>query len=127
VDFIVQKIAQIKWVMTDIKGENNMNLEKKEKFYGEIINNLKEELNCLTTKIKTVRENHDFGTYKNLILAYKEVLGLYKEMIEEKKDGMIICNFDNTFKIDKEGNVEMIAEQIMKSIKEQLNKCEIRR
>jgi hypothetical protein len=56
-----------------------------ETFEEQVIYNLKNEIELLTSKIKITRENHDFGTYKNLILAYKEVLGLYKEMAEPKK------------------------------------------
>lgn len=57
------------------------NKEDTRTFEQQIVDNLKKEIEFLNAKITKVRENHDFGTYKNLILAYKEVLGLYKEMI----------------------------------------------
>lgn len=63
-----------------------MNLENKVKFYGEIIDNLKKELDILALKIKKARENNNFGTYKNLILAYKEILELYKDLANEFKE-----------------------------------------
>ncbi len=37
---------------------------------------LEHELQALEPKIQKARENRDYGTYKNLILAYKEVLNL---------------------------------------------------
>lgn len=59
--------------------------EENNKSFSElVIDNLKNEIELLTFKIQKVRENHDFGTYKNLILAYKEVLNLIIDM--EKHD-----------------------------------------
>lgn len=54
---------------------------KKEKHLKfDIMDNLKEELICLTKKIKEEREKENFGTYKNLIVAYKEILTIYKDL-----------------------------------------------
>jgi len=47
-----------------------------------ILNTLYNEINCLIPKIAKARENEDFGTYKNLILAYKEVLLLINICID---------------------------------------------
>ncbi|MBN3359360.1 peptidoglycan endopeptidase [Clostridium botulinum] len=54
--------------MTDIK-EKNMNFEKH-------LNNLEKELYLLNDKIVQAREDENWGTYKNLILSYKEILNL---------------------------------------------------
>lgn len=62
--------------------------EENNKSFSElVIDNLKNEIESLTFKIQKVRENHDFGTYKNLILAYKEVLNL---IIDMEKHGVNI-------------------------------------
>ena len=97
-----------------------MNMGQKVELYGGIIDNLKVELSSLTLKIIKTRENHDFGTYKNLILAYKEVLNLYRDLVEDKKDGIEIVNINNTFKIDEDGNIDMITDKIYKKMSEQL-------
>ncbi len=94
-------------------------------FYEVIKDNLKNEIEELNKKINIHREKGDFGTYKNLILAYKEVLGLYKEMIEGSKEGMTICNMSNTFEIDKDGNIEIIANKVLNQINAQFNKTGI--
>lgn len=70
------------------KKDNN------DSFNDDIIKNLKNELIALHSKIQIARNNNDFGTYKNLIIAFKEVLGLYKEMTESKKDGTINYSFN---------------------------------
>jgi len=48
-----------------------------------ILNTLFNEINCLVPKITKARENEDFGTYKNLILAYKEVLLLINNTYQQ--------------------------------------------
>jgi len=45
-----------------------------------ILDTLYNEINCLTPKIIKTRENEEYGTYKNLILSYKEVLALINEV-----------------------------------------------
>ncbi len=54
--------------------------KKEEPLKFDIMDNLKEELKCLTKKIKQERESENFGTYKNLILAYKEILMILKSL-----------------------------------------------
>jgi hypothetical protein len=44
----------------------------------EISDTLNNELKMLIPKITKARENNEFGTYKNLILAFKEVIELSK-------------------------------------------------
>ncbi|MDD2627027.1 MAG: hypothetical protein PHI87_05725 [Candidatus Methanomethylophilus sp.] len=44
-----------------------------------VLNTLRNEIKCLVPKIEKARENEDYGTYKNLILAYKEVLLLIND------------------------------------------------
>lgn len=63
-----------------------MNLAETDKYYGEILKNLKEELICLTEKIKEIRNDGNWGTYKNLISAYKEILNLYDRYIYSQKE-----------------------------------------
>jgi hypothetical protein len=98
-------------------------ITNEEKSFDEtIIDNLKNELVSLTTKIQKTRENHDFGTYKNLILAYKEVLGLYKECVNNKQD---ILNYH--VHIDKViSSTEDIGRQIGESLKSIKNNIEFR-
>lgn len=56
---------------------------------------LYDEVKCLVPKIQKARENEEYGTYKNLILAYKEVLLLVNDMykqygFENKKANMYV-------------------------------------
>lgn len=53
------------------------NKEETKTFEQQIVENLKKEIESLNEKIVKIRENHDFGTYKNLIIAYKDILNLY--------------------------------------------------
>jgi len=46
-------------------------------FEENIIDNLQNELKFLNEKLIKTRESGDFGTYKNLIQAYKEILLIY--------------------------------------------------
>ena len=48
-----------------------------------ILDTLFNEINCLMPKIAKARENEEFGTYKNLILAYKEVLLLINDTYKQ--------------------------------------------
>ena len=58
-----------------------MNMAMKDELFGDIAKNLKSELELLTVKIKECRERNDYGTYKNLILAYREILNLYVKIV----------------------------------------------
>jgi len=51
----------------------------KNEFKDKVINTLKGEIDALTPKLKQTREDRDYGTYKNLINAYKEVLNLLND------------------------------------------------
>jgi hypothetical protein len=121
----------------DLCKKNNINVltgylnnydsnKNSENFEDDIVNVLKNELKCLNSKITKSRENEEFGIYKNLILAYKEVLTLYKEMTEIKNKNMTICNFDNTFKVDKDFNIETFVSKIMSGLNDELNKLHSR-
>jgi len=52
------------------KFENN--------FSESVIETLKNEIECLIPKIKKARESNEVNTYKNLIIAFTEVLDLIK-------------------------------------------------
>jgi hypothetical protein len=96
-----------------VTGFCNFKSENIKSFDESIVDNLKSELESLTIKIQKTRENHDFGTYKNLILAYKEVLGLYKESVDIKQD---VLNYH--IHIDKViSNTEDLGRQIGESLK----------
>ena len=95
-----------------------MNIEQKEIRHGEIVENLRNELNSLTAKIKKTRENNDFGTYKNLILAYKEVLSLYRELVEGNEMGTI--NINPTFNITKDIDASEITDALYKVMNDYL-------
>jgi len=51
----------------------------KNQFQDNVINTLKGEIEALTPKLKQTREDRDYGTYKNLINAYREVLNLLND------------------------------------------------
>ena len=55
------------------KKESEMSFQEK------VLNTLKNEIEALTPKIQQTRENRDYGTYKNLINAYREVLNLIRD------------------------------------------------
>jgi len=59
--------------------------EVQQMFNEKVLNTLVNEIESLTPKIKTYRNNNDFGTYKNLINAYKEVLELIQRYNYENK------------------------------------------
>jgi hypothetical protein len=48
-------------------------------FDNQVLSNLKKEIRELNRKIAKAREMNDVGTYKNLIMAYKEILNIIKE------------------------------------------------
>lgn len=97
-------------------------------FDREVILNLKDEVKSLTSKIKSAREREDFGTYKNLILAYKEVLKLLQDTErnikweeKNKKEKDMTRNFDV---VDTGGNkkeVRINIYNLLKSLKEKMN------
>jgi hypothetical protein len=113
-------------VLTGYLNNYDSNKNSEINFEDDIVNVLKNELKCLNSKITKSRENEEFGIYKNLILAYKEVLTLYKEMTEIKNKNMTICNFDNTFKVDKDFNIETFVSKIMSGLNDELNKLHSR-
>lgn len=55
------------------KKESGMSFSEK------VLNALKNEIEALTPKLQQTRENRDYGTYKNLINAYREVLNLIRD------------------------------------------------
>lgn len=92
-------------------------------FNEQIIINLAHELDSLTTKIQTTRNNNEFGTYKNLVLAYKEVLALYKDMTEPKKDSSFVynLNFDIAhIDSDKTAITKQLISEAISKIKNEL-------
>lgn len=52
-----------------------------EYFNGAVDDTLKNEIKCLVPKIESARKADNIGTYKNLILAFKEVL----ELLDNRK------------------------------------------
>lgn len=90
-------------------------------FNENIILNLKNELECLGSKIQIARSNNEFGTYKNLIMAFKEVLGLYKEMTESKKYETINYSF-NIDTIEANKIDPQIISKALARLKEELYK-----
>ena len=46
----------------------------------EVSGNLKSEIEELSKKVKQAREFENWGTYKNLILAYKEIVKMYNDI-----------------------------------------------
>jgi hypothetical protein len=90
------------------------NKENVKTFNENVTDNLKNELESLTTLVKRARENGDFGTYKNLILAYKEVLGLYKELTNEDFNIPITYNFhiENVKTIDVDDFMEKLRRRV---------------
>jgi len=48
-------------------------------FQEKVLSTLKNEIEALTPKLQHTRENGDYGSYKNLINAYKEVLNLIRD------------------------------------------------
>ena len=54
------------------KKEDNNPIPFKEK----VMKTLVDEIDALTPKLQKTRENKDYGTYKNLINAYREILNL---------------------------------------------------
>lgn len=49
----------------------------------DIVDNLKNEIEQLTLKVQEARRDGNWGTYRNLIIAYKEIIKLYKEIVDE--------------------------------------------
>jgi hypothetical protein len=70
--------------------------------------NLSEELRKLGQKLEKHREKEDFTTYKNLIVAYKEVYDLYSK-IAKPQDNLIINNVVN---VDDTKKVKDILKEI---------------
>ena len=62
-----------------------MTLEQTNIFFGDILKNLKIELELLNVKIKESRESENFGIYKNLIQTYKEILNIYTQVLRDTK------------------------------------------
>lgn len=68
---------------------------------SDVVNNLKGEIEELTFKVKKARENENWGTYKNLILAYKEIIKLYKGIILDVYESDVdeVQHIDNNIKL----------------------------
>lgn len=98
-----------------------MNFEQHKNVFGEVIKNLKSELDSLTILIKQARECHNFTHYKNMILAYKEILKLYKEMVQDET-----VNFPITYNFHIENikaDDKVQVEEFFKRINEGLARC----
>lgn len=59
------------------KKENEMTFNER------VIKTLVNEIEALTPKLQQTRENKDYGTYKNLINAYREVLNLMQSHMKD--------------------------------------------
>lgn len=68
----------------DIVVEDNQNYNEK-LFIEQRVNNLKEEAKLLDNIIAKTREKCDYGTYKNIINAYSEILRLIEKYDWELK------------------------------------------
>ena len=55
---------------------NEKNNLVKEQFNTKVVATLTEEANILYEKIKKIREKEDYGTYKNLIIAYRDIVDM---------------------------------------------------
>jgi len=51
-------------------------------FSEKVLETLVGEIEELTPKLEKLRKSEDYGTYKNLINAYKEILGLIQNHIQ---------------------------------------------
>jgi len=76
---------------------------------------LENELKALEPKIQRARDNNDFGTYKNLILAYKEVLHLIGdveksgiEYSDYKKDEIVASRYSGNFVLQKRKDIVIL-------------------
>lgn len=80
--------------------------------------NLSEELRKLGQKLEKHREKEDFTTYKNLIVAYKEVYDLYSK-IANPKQNLVVNNVMNVQDVkDFEKAVENICTVMKQSIQD---------
>lgn len=96
-----------------------MNLETKHDLYGDIGNNLKTELELLTVKIKECRETGNYGTYKNLIQAYKDILHLYIEIINSDNNNfnhLLIQEIPNIVTTEEFDEMDDNLKRILKAI-----------
>lgn len=64
---------------TPKKEDNNISFKDK------VMKTLTDEIEALTPKLQQTRENRDYGTYKNLINAYREILNLIQFNMENFK------------------------------------------
>lgn len=92
----------------------NVDLECYDFMMGDVIGNLKNEIAELTSKVKQARDSGNWGTYKNLILAYKEIINLYKDItldIAGLNDKTQTINNNMNIKLDKK-TLESIYESM---------------
>lgn len=75
---------------------SKLNVEGYLKLMEGISGNLKNEIEELSKKVEQARESENWGTYKNLILAYKEIVKMYNDIIID------VCERD----IDKTQHIE---------------------
>lgn len=73
----IQELRDAK--ITIVTGFYTPKKEDEKPFYKKVIQTLQNEIEALTPKLQQTRENRDYGTYKNLINAYREVLNLLKD------------------------------------------------
>jgi len=62
-----------------ITGYYTPKKESELSFGEKVLSTLKNEIEALTPKLQQTRENREYGTYKNLINAYREVLNLIRD------------------------------------------------
>lgn len=83
--FFIPQYKELRWnnaVNASKSNEfKNDNIIKDFKYPSSVLITLKNELACLNPKIQKARIDENWGTYKNLILAYKEVFQLMNDFI----------------------------------------------
>ena len=83
IDEGVTNIQEIKDAgITVFTGFYTPKKESELSFDDKVIKTLMNEIEALTPKLQQTRENRDYGTYKNLINAYREVLYLIQSLMK---------------------------------------------
>lgn len=70
---------------------------------GDVSNNLKNEIAELSKKVSQARESENWGTYKNLVLAYKEIVKMYNDIAIDvcERDADKTQHIETTLSLDK--------------------------
>lgn len=83
IDEGVKNISELKSLYCDIVTGYTESYRVGTNTFNEMITNtLEEEVIVLYEKIREARENENYGTYKNLIQAYKEILDMINRYVK---------------------------------------------